>query len=794
MKTHRITLINKTKNTVTFMVKYLNDGNYKTETKDAILTSGDRYLLRMESDTYIPDEIRLNLIYTTTRLDVQNSITEILGGLRISKILSYKNDKDVNPLFTEYKYVTEDQKSSGLYVDIKNYNRSIPVTKLPLVQTFCGSNLEQPITNGMELFSSTSFDGLGECNGASTGYRRVEVWQGQMINSTQCVYNGGHTVYYYQKGNMDYIVKKPFSGYVAYYPLVISEGGLSGVNIYNPNLTYAKYNDGVFKGPFPYFTPSVKSWISGILFKEEFFSEKNELVKKIEHFNSCSDSKVVGEGLKVSSNPYLIYKKYGTTEPVQNLSDNAFFRKYEIISDRVRLDSTVTTDYQGGKMLARRVRYGYDPIYSLVKKIEEFNPTSSKETFITYPFDYVSPVCDTMTKHHLFYKVESTEKVNGRIVKGEKFDYELGCFNQKFNRQFINMSAAYRWIPGGWDKLSSIRYSKDGDMEEVNSKGVLNSYLWGKYKYYPVVGATGVGIALLKDQLVKVGYKEGGVDTLIARIGALNTAYQRNLFADFNNKFRSGLGKEVQVETYTYDPLLGLTSATNGRGQTLRYRYDGERRLSEVVNNEGKLVGQYSYRLYNDLRPELIPLQLSVSTSSLNFGYGTSRSDISVSSNTEWSVTSSDSWLSCTQNGNVLTVQALANSSAGSRTGKVILTGNGIPSAVVVTVTQAGTPVVPNLTASPSFLKTLRPGSTGLLGTVQVTSNVCWSISYEQMNRQTPYVKVVNDSGNSVASGCGSMNLKIYQIEALKGDSPSAVIIKTGNGELKQTISIGADL
>lgn len=802
MNKHNITLVNKTKNTTVFSQQYINAGDTKIEKREEELTSGDCYILKMSSNSYMADEVEL--IVTYERNIVSSGcvgITEILGGLRISKILNYKNVQDKSPQFTEYRY-TDNKVSSGYCRDVKCYNKTFKDSYLPTVNSssICGKFLDRPIINGMDLFSSNSYNGLGETMGASVGYGRVEVWQGERNVDSHDMYIGGHRVFYYTLPSFDlFINKSPFAGYVAYYNSILNV--TTGDTYYDPALVYAKYFGGVFDPPFPMFQPSYKDWEEGIFRKEELYSDKGELIRETVNYNTFGmNSRVVADGIKVGVNNYLMTKMYSqpqdpriveSSDKIQGNNTNYFFRKYEVISDRVRLDSTVTMDYQGGKMLTRRVRYGYDPIYSLVKKIEEFNPTSSKETFITYPFDYVSPVCDTMTKHRLFYKVESTEKVNGRIVKGEKFDYELGCFNQKLNRQFVNLSAAYRWIPGGWDKLSSIRYSKDGDMEEVNSKGVLNSYLWGKYKYYPAVGATGVGIALLKDQLAKVGYKEGGVDTLIARIGALNTAYQRNLFADFNNKFRSGLGKEVQVETYTYDPLLGLTSATDGRGQTLRYRYDGERRLSEVVNNEGKLVGQYSYRYYNDMRPEVDPLRLSVSTSNLNFGYGVSRMEITVTSNTSWQVSRCESWLHCVRNGDVLIVEVSANSATSSRSGQIILAGNGIANDVIVMVTQSGAPLSPYLTISPSSLKTLQPGVTGLLGTVQVSSNTCWSVSFDQMNRQTPYVKVVNDSGSSVANGCGNMNLKVYQIEPISGDSPSSVIIKTDNGGLQRSISIG---
>ena len=542
--------------------------------------------------------------------------------------------------------------------------------------------------------------------------------------------------------------------------------------------------------------------------KENGEFKKTRTQKFTYNFNSSPDA------YKCINNYYVTGDKKSSTYPPLR-----FYRGKDVISEFFYQSSKVEEIYTNGQTIRNEILSDFDPIALQLRSETITNSTKDiKTTVYKYPSNFFNPsnvfANDSSSKALRFMldknmmkmpveQVEIVKKANGEeyITGGNIFLYHIDKPLVKKKLRLINNAL----IPLNKFKFSAVEngnftyfsnYLATEHFDSYDSKyNLLQSHkegdipfvnIWSYNYQYPIVKIANATYTDVESAL-------GGAQVVNEFASRTNpTSAEIDAFISplkSNNKI-----KNAQVVTCSYKPLVGLTSATDGRGQTLRYRYDGERRLSEVVNNEGKLVGQYSYRLYNDLRPELIPLQLSVSTSSLNFGYGTSRSDISVSSNTEWSVTSSDSWLSCTQNGNVLTVQALANSSAGSRTGKVILTGNGIPSAVVVTVTQAGTPVVPNLTVSPSFLETLRPGSTGLLGTVQVTSNVCWSISYEQMNRQTPYVKVVNDSGNSVANGCGSMNLKIYQIEALKGDSPSAIIIKTSNGELKQTISIGADL
>ena len=52
------------------------------------------------------------------------------------------------------------------------------------------------------------------------------------------------------------------------------------------------------------------------------------------------------------------------------------------------------------------------------------------------------------------------------------------------------------------------------------------------------------------------------------------------------------------VTTYTYDPLIGITSATDPRGYTTYYDYDGFGRLNQVKDADGHILSanEYNYK------------------------------------------------------------------------------------------------------------------------------------------------------------------------------------------------------
>ena len=52
---------------------------------------------------------------------------------------------------------------------------------------------------------------------------------------------------------------------------------------------------------------------------------------------------------------------------------------------------------------------------------------------------------------------------------------------------------------------------------------------------------------------------------------------------------------DAQMTTYTYDPLIGLTSQTDPNNLTIYYEYDSFGRLKSIKDSNGKLLQQTDY-------------------------------------------------------------------------------------------------------------------------------------------------------------------------------------------------------
>jgi YD repeat-containing protein len=61
------------------------------------------------------------------------------------------------------------------------------------------------------------------------------------------------------------------------------------------------------------------------------------------------------------------------------------------------------------------------------------------------------------------------------------------------------------------------------------------------------------------------------------------------------NKLRTGL-PGAQVTTYTYAPLIGITSQTDPNGRTTTYEYDAFGRLLRIKDHDGNTIKQMDYQ------------------------------------------------------------------------------------------------------------------------------------------------------------------------------------------------------
>lgn len=127
-------------------------------------------------------------------------------------------------------------------------------------------------------------------------------------------------------------------------------------------------------------------------------------------------------------------------------------------------------------------------------------------------------------------------------------------------------------------------YDLKGNLREQDRvNDIKEVYIWGYRGQYPVAKITNSNY--LADS------------TLIAGANLWAPASDATLRSQLNN-LRTGLaGSKAMVSTYTYLPLIGITSETDPSGKTVYYEYDALGRLILIRDQNNNIVKKIEYKL-----------------------------------------------------------------------------------------------------------------------------------------------------------------------------------------------------
>jgi YD repeat-containing protein len=324
------------------------------------------------------------------------------------------------------------------------------------------------------------------------------------------------------------------------------------------------------------------------------------------------------------------------------------------------------------------------------------------------------------------------QKVNGKIITGEKTD--LNGRGQPYR--------IFKYYDGvGYVKTREITYetfTNDGstiskpvqqiDYGIEDNQKSITSLAWAYNTSYPVITAQNVSHIDLNNaiSLANIGSYQNlddfllGVGDFFDDNGNFNIA-NKEAYALFVNEVHEAL-PEAFITFYTYSPLGDVTSQTDPNGKTTYYQYDGFNRLETIKDKNNNIIKHVDYNHFS--------LYRDVSPASFLLGSAASSKVVQVSSNTQWSATENESWISISGNASgdgdgSFVFNCAANNTEEARTG--IITLHPAIAPIEIEITQKG---IPHLHAFPTSLTFDRFGDE--TKEVSVTTNVTWSADTNQ--------------------------------------------------------------
>lgn len=493
------------------------------------------------------------------------------GGIRIRSIKVYNYSSSKPSLERNYQYTLDDGKSSGKLLNMPIY--------VDCLSPSVYKNL---------LINTQSNASLGSSN--AVGYTQVTVSDGY----GKCIYNYSCPASYGELSDE-------------------SESGIykaSPVNaVFLGNRNYDLHTE-ANTSPFP---PNPNyDWSRGLLLSEKVYNSSNKIIKEIDYvydnfYKKRQLKKVYGIKYRSGLVPYNTEKPYKYTDAI-------IFSKYEQLANVNKvLVSKIERSYSqdSNTPFIKTNQYKYNSIHhmNITENISHIgNGNIIVDKFLYSPDVTGGPAeqgegIAALTGKGITKLIEKTkflekDKVQ-KLIEAELTTYDdmleivrpVKKYILETDTQPTDFKPAYNDM-GILKK--DIRYRENQKYNNYDSYGnpiyltknevTHTIYLWSYSGQYP--------IAEIKNANYTDVSKAIDIEALSQKAQPTEADYQA--IRALETSLKSTL-----ITTYTYKPLVGMTSMTDARGVTTTYEYDSFGRLAKVKDANGKVINTYDYHYQN---------------------------------------------------------------------------------------------------------------------------------------------------------------------------------------------------
>ncbi|MEN1785816.1 MAG: RHS repeat domain-containing protein [Bacteroidota bacterium] len=560
---------------------------------------------------------------------------EIGGGLRIATII--KKDGKGSDITYRYRYTKSktDNTSSGKIVTLPMYalaSRSFDYSQLS----------EFEYKTEFQTFSY-SISELGRTAGSKVGYTNVIEYKSNTKNS----FPNGYTQYQYSfpaafaEFNDRLAAKPGENNYPNFGNCEVEENGIcddlyTSTSIHNFFLSgesrsraeWEGLTDNYLTGPT---APNPNyDWNRGLLLNKSVYASNDNI--QIEHeyqyknyypSNTNQPSKIYGIRLAECQSFNDLLDDPGNIYPFRVM-------KYEINTDVAKVltavKKTIFDPEDASDKVVTTTAYQYEGnSHTYATQISQDIGSGRKQIkALKYPFDYNSAPAATgiisqmkskrinTTPIEEFQYVESDNghidfmgavlnefTLNqGKILPHKTYElFKIYNNETNFQQSYLhpvtdNIVKDSRFL----EELIINEYDDNGNILELENKqtGMVTSYIWGYNKRYLLAKIENITYAQVSSQVSNLQSKSNLDDDNCTDSGSCNEKDLRTALNALRN-----LVPQAMVTTYTYDPLIGITSITDPRGNTSYYQYDNLNRLQAVRDQQGRLLTDYEYHYKN---------------------------------------------------------------------------------------------------------------------------------------------------------------------------------------------------
>ena len=302
--------------------------------------------------------------------------------------------------------------------------------------------------------------------------------------------------------------------------------------------------------------------------------------------------------------------------------DDFYYFEYPIYSGIKKLSSRTVLEKEhatSADEISFTETYYYDNLdhQQVTRVVTEDSEGREVETRTKYPQDFKLTVDNfsTLVPNNIINLPIRAEKlVDGKLVEGTVTRYDnsgkpIEVYNYE-NSDLIAPAAhdsASLGLTSDYRKRLTISYDgANGNLSSFQKEeDITSAYIWGYNNTLPAVRVDNSSVSVLSiavsDAVSAIPGNYNDLEDLLEAVGDMSQSSQRDTWQLFSNSLRNQSSfSNSQVYNYTYDPLVGMTSATDPRGFTTYYEYDDFGRLQWIIDSQENIVKKYEYEYNND--------------------------------------------------------------------------------------------------------------------------------------------------------------------------------------------------